>query len=157
MKENKAKHEFNIWETKCKQQKDRMKSQFIHKCSFNTKVKCFLYFKGLIFKKVKINTHTKLTRLAFSKQKPKLPDRTSITQKCLETLYIYIYRYIYIYTYVLLLNIKAISKNLRKLMSLIFFFSSIGKASPSSDITTDGQYQIASQDRWKQEESNGGT
>ena len=39
-------------------------------------------------------------------------------------------------------------------MFLIFF--SIGKASPSSDIATDGQYQIALQDRWKQEESNGG-
>lgn len=51
----------------CKQQKERRKSYFIHKCSFNTKVKCLLYFKGLIFKKVKINTYTKLTRLAFSK------------------------------------------------------------------------------------------
>lgn len=41
-------------------------------------------------------------------------------------------------------------------INVFFFFFSIGKASPSSDIATDGQYQIALQDRWKQEESNGG-
>ena len=68
--------------------------------------------------------------------------------------FIHIHTYVYIYICILLLNIRAIPKNLRKLMFLIFF--SIGKASPSSDIATDGQYQIALQDRWKQEESNGG-
>lgn len=37
---------------------------------------------------------------------------------------------------------------------LIFFFFT-WETPESSDITTDGQYQIAPQDRWKQEKSDG--
>lgn len=45
-----------------------MNWQFIHKISFNTKVKQLLDFTtGLIFNKVKINMYTKLTRLALLK------------------------------------------------------------------------------------------
>lgn len=68
--------------------KGRMNWQFIHKISFNTKVKQLLDFtKGLIFNKVKINTYTKLTTLAFSNWKSKPLDNTGVTYKYFETLH----------------------------------------------------------------------
>lgn len=42
---------------------------------------------------------------------------------------------------------KGHTKESQEINVFLFFFFSIGKASPSSDIATDGQYQIALQDR----------
>lgn len=65
-----------------------------------------------------------------------------------ETLHFYIF-------FFLVPNIKAIPENLKESNNLFLNFFFAQEASQSSDSSTDGQHQIAPQDRWKQKKSDG--